>query len=151
MRKNLMTLILGLLFVFFGTFAVKADSLSDNSLNTKNKSEFSIKYRSELVTSFNKNISKLKKVCEVSYCDYMIGQAANAFDQMIAACDYNEGSSACADAQTMVTLIAALTIHYCSLNAHLIRKEDFVQELAKLNHLTAKKAVVQAKVLLAST
>lgn len=127
MRKTLLTSITGIVFLVCGMLVGTAQA--SNSVKTNvGKSVYQgiTNLRStNLITKYNKATLKLKKVCTTQTldCGFFIQLSADAFDSMIAACNYNETSSACANAQTWIEIVMEATLDACS-SAELLRKGD---------------------------
>ena len=120
MRKNLLTLMLGLSFLFFGMFVITAEASTGSSDNlTKSQiSKFSKSIsKIELIKKYSTSNLKLKKECANGWiCDVMIRQSAEAFDRMIAACDYAEESPGCHQAQADIEWATEETLVACAVS-----------------------------------
>jgi len=127
MRKNLLTFMLGFSFLVLGMLVNTAEASNDVKPNIgKNQYQGMTSARSaNLIKKFNKTNLKLREICNSSNtdCAFFIQLSADAFDSMIAACNYNETSSECANAQTWIEIVMEATLDACSM-AKMVKKGE---------------------------
>jgi hypothetical protein len=141
MRKNILTFVLSFSFLFCGMLITNVEASNGSMPNInqiQNLANKSIR-TSELINKFNANLSKIKKVCAVNDCDFMIQISADAFDAMIVACNYNEMSSECANAQTWIEIVMEATLDVCS-QAKVLQEREFFLALDGAKRLKETKA-----------
>lgn len=124
MRNNLLTLMLGLSFVFFGSLVTKAEISNITTLNNKNTSEFNNKSVSELNKKFAATIVLCKNKSG-AYCDLAVELADQAAGVAWLQCLMNMDQ--CADAQEWALGILESAMGICrresGINAS-IRKQE---------------------------
>lgn len=138
MKKKLLTSMLGVLFLFFGTFVDTAEASTEAVLSIGELQQQKIKTipMIELTNKYNKNISTIKKVCSSRRidCGFFIQLSADAFDSMISACNYAETSSACANAQTWIEIVMEATLNACSM-AKINQQKDLLPMFNRVHRM----------------